>query len=142
METVAQMTVALRRFNLNRQRFLMRTHFFTKCLDDITTDFHKQYGSFYLDWEATAEACAEYIEATDDYLRSRDIIAIEFALLLGTIETAQTAYAQKKAVKKFKELMEICQSNDAVTIAEIDEDIDNVRSVYRMIAVAECERED
>lgn len=142
METVEQMTIALRRFNLNRQRFLPRTRFFSKCLDDISDDFHKQYGSFYLDWEATAEACTQYIDATEDYLRSRDLIAIEFELLLGAIDTAETKYGKQKATKKFTELMEICQSNDTVTLAEIDEDISNVRAVYKMIADAECEREE
>lgn len=142
METVAQMTEALRRFKFNRHRFSPRQQFLKKCLVDITEDFHKQYGSFYQDWEATAEACVQYAAATDDYLRSRDLITIEFGLLLGAIEQAETKYARVKATKKFGELMEICQSNDTVTLKEIDEDISGVRAVYKMIAQAECEPED
>ena len=135
-------TTALRRFNCNRQRFESRVRFFARCLQDIEEDFHKQYGSYYQDWELTFEACAQYEKATVDYLRSRDIIAMEFKLLLGSIESAQTTYAIKKAEKKFDELIAVCEENDSVTLAEIDEDIQTIRSVYQMIALAECERED
>lgn len=141
MET-GKRTVALRRFNGNRLRFENRLRFFARCETDITEDFHKQYGPFYQDWELTLEACTQYTQATHDYLRSRDLIAMEFKLLLGALEEAQTTYAIKKAEKKFDELMQLCEENDTVTLAEIDEDIATVRSVYEMIATAECERED
>ena len=142
METVEQMSIALRRFNCNRQRFTPRQRFFSRCLEDISEDFHKQYGAFYRDWEMTAEACSQYITATDDYLRSRDLIAIEFELLLGAIDTSETKYARVKAIKKFTDLMTVCESNDRVTLQEIDEDVANVRLVYSMIAEAECEPEE
>ncbi len=90
----------------------------------------------------TEEACQQYVKATEDYLRTRDIVAMEFKLLLGALEEAQTEYAIKKATKRFVELMEVCIENDQVTLVEIDEDIYNIRTVYRMIAVAECEREE
>lgn len=136
------LTTQLLQFNLTRQRFESRLRFFARCLSDIHEDFHKQYGSFYQDWELTYDACAQYKQATDDYLRTRDIVAIEFKLLLGAIEEAQTEYAIKKATKRFRELMEVCQQNDSVTLTEIDEDIQNIKAVYQMIASAECEREE
>lgn len=136
------LTKELHRFNLQKQRFHYRLNFFARCIKDIESDFHKQYGSFYQDWDVTLEACTQYQQATEDYLRSRDVIAIEFELLLGALEVAETTYARKKAVKKFTELMEICQSNDELTLSEIDEDIQNVRAVYRMIHVAEHQREE
>jgi hypothetical protein len=113
-----------------------------RCSTDIADDFHKQYGSYYHDWELTLEACEQYIKATNDYLRSRDIIAMEFKLLLGALEEAQTTYAVKKAARRFDELMHVCEENDQVTLAEIDEDIYTIRSVYQMIAAAECDPEE
>ncbi|MAZ29841.1 hypothetical protein CL655_00995 [bacterium] len=141
METSTLQT-SLHRFDLERQRFESRLRFFTRCLTDIAGDFHKQYGPFHSDWEMTEEACQQYVKATEDYLRTRDIVAMEFKLLLGALEEAQTEYAIKKATKRFVELMEVCIENDQVTLVEIDEDIYNIRTVYRMIAVAECEREE
>jgi hypothetical protein len=132
----------LHRFNLTRQRFETRLRFFNRCIDDITNDFHKQYGPYHQDWEATHEACLQYHQATEDYLRTRDVLAMEFKLLLGALAEAETDYAIRKAEKRFTELMEICQQNDTVTLLEIDEDIANVRMVYRLIAAAECEPEE
>lgn len=134
--------VALQRFTCNRQRFESRLRFFKRCQQDIVEDFHKQYGPFYEDWELTLEASEQYLIATEDYLRSRDIIVMEFKLLMSALEDAQTTYAIKKAEKRFDELLEICQSNDATTLAEIDEDISAIRTVYQMIAMAECEPEE
>lgn len=134
--------IQLRRFTLQRQRFESRLRFFAHCVADITDDFHKQYGQFCADWEATEEACQQYITATEDYLRTRDIIVMEFKLLLGAIAVAETEYAIKKARKRFVELMEVCQANDQTTLQEIDDDIANVRLVYQMIQAAEYDQEE
>lgn len=88
------------------------------------------------------EACQQYHTAVEDYLRSRDIIAMEFKLLLGALDEAETEYACKKASKRFHELMQTCGENDVITLSEIDEDVANIRAVYRMIALAECEWEE
>ncbi|HMA78606.1 MAG TPA: hypothetical protein VKP88_05760 [Candidatus Paceibacterota bacterium] len=141
MET-GNLQTTLHRFTLTRQRFESRLRFFARCMVDIESDFHKQYGPFYPDWEATHEACEQYQQATEDYLRSRDLITIEFKLLLSALDEAETAYAARKARKRFTELMELCNQNDAVTLGEIDDDISNIRMVYTMIAEAELERED
>lgn len=141
MET-GNLQISLRRFNATRQRFTVREHFFQRCIADINDDFHKQYGPFYQDWEMMLEASQQYRKAVEDYLRTRDIIAMEFKLLLGALDEAETEYACKKATKRFTDLMATCEQNDTVTLAEIDEDIANIRAVYRMIALAECEREE
>lgn len=141
MET-GSLHTTLRRFTLTRQRFESRLRYLDRCLQDIEEDFHKQYGPFYQDWEITLEACQEYYRATEDYLRSRDLITIEFKLLLSALDEAETAYAARKARKRFSELMDVCTQNDVVTLGEIDDDIQNIRAVYSMIAAAECEQED
>jgi hypothetical protein len=141
MET-GNLQSTLHRFTLTRQRFESRLRFFTRCVADIDDDFHKQYGPFYQDWEATLEACQQYQHATEDYLRSRDLITIEFKLLLSALDEAETVYAARKARKRFTELMELCTENDAITLREIDDDIGNIRMVYSMIAEAEWEREE
>jgi len=125
-----------------RFRFESRLRFFDRCIRDISEDFHKQYGPFYHDWEVTLEACTQYMTATSDYLRTRDLIAMECKLLLGAIAVAKTKYAATKAKKKFDELMQICERNDQLTLTEIDVDINTIKTVYKMIASAECEQED
>jgi hypothetical protein len=141
MET-GNLQIQLHRFTLRRQRFESRLRFLHRCHQDITNDFHKQYGPFYQDWEATQEAVVQYVAATDDYLRSRDLVAMEFKLLLSALEEAETDYARRKATKRFTELMDLCLENDTVTLQEIDDDINNIRLVYSMIAEAEWEREE
>jgi hypothetical protein len=134
--------MTLHRFTLRRQRFESRLRFFQRCTQDIVDDFHKQYGPFYEDWEATYETVQQYHAATEDYLRSRDLVTMEFKLLLSSLDEAETDYAVRKATRRFKELMTLCCENDTVTLQEIDDDISNIRMVYRMIAAAEWEREE
>lgn len=120
-----------------RQRFESRQRFFARCISDISSDFHKQYGPFERDWQATHDACVLFAEELAEYLCTRDVVAIECQVLLGAIADAPTKYKLAKSQKRFQTLLNAWRLSDQEILAEFDENIADVRSAYRMLAVKE-----
>lgn len=120
-----------------RRKFVSRQQFLTRCIEDITSDFHKQYGQFEEEWEATLDACELFLQQIDEYLCTRDLVTYECQILFGLLEKAETKYCRTKTNKRCRYILGELYVNDIDALREFDEDIDSIRSVYRMIALQE-----
>lgn len=120
-----------------RLKFVSRQRFLVRCIDDIATDLHKQYGPFEEEWEATLEACDLFHEQIEEYLCTRDLVSYECQILFGMVTDAETAYKRTKTTKRCRHILGELYVNDIDALREFDEDISSIRSVYKMIALQE-----
>ncbi len=120
-----------------QQRFVVRQNFYKRCIHDIETDFHKQYGPFERDWRATHDACLVFVDQVEKYLVSRDVQLLQCDVFLSRSEQESDREASAQIHEKMQLLLEDVSVQDVACLAEHDQNVENVRSVFSMISLQE-----